>query len=53
LKNFSERSNEEEMETVNGDDDDIIEKHVISLENHNKPVTEFMLSHAEDMEVLR
>lgn len=41
------------METMNGDDDAIMEKHVITLENHNQTVVEIMPSYAENMEVLK
>ncbi|XP_078178252.1 DNA binding protein [Carex rostrata] len=45
-----EKRNEEETETMNGDDDAIMEKHVITLENHNQTVVEIMPSYAENME---
>lgn len=41
------------MKIINGDYDAIIEKYVISLENHNETVAEIMPSYAENMEVLK
>ncbi|KAJ3685590.1 hypothetical protein LUZ61_014754 [Rhynchospora tenuis] len=45
-----DKRNEEEMEIIHDDNDTIMEKHVVSLENYQQKVAENMPSNAENMQ---